>query len=99
MDITALMVAAQHGHEATVRLLIEWGSDVKFTQKTTGWGPLMVATLSGKVGPIDKESGALHIEPLVGDDSESLHRVCFQGGCGSAAGGTWSRSRSGQCSV
>ncbi|KAG7216728.1 hypothetical protein INR49_021111 [Caranx melampygus] len=49
MDITALMVAAQHGHEATVRLLIEWGSDVKFTQKTTGWGPLMVATLSGKV--------------------------------------------------
>uniref|UniRef100_A0A3Q3K4S3 Uncharacterized protein n=1 Tax=Monopterus albus TaxID=43700 RepID=A0A3Q3K4S3_MONAL len=49
MDITALMVACQHGHEATVRLLLEWGADVNFSQKTTGWGPLMVATLSGKV--------------------------------------------------
>ncbi|XP_036934883.1 ankyrin repeat and SAM domain-containing protein 6-like isoform X1 [Acanthopagrus latus] len=49
MDITALIVASQHGHEAVVRLLLEWGSDVNFSQKTTGWGPLMVATLSGKV--------------------------------------------------
>ncbi|XP_034429069.1 LOW QUALITY PROTEIN: ankyrin repeat and SAM domain-containing protein 6-like [Hippoglossus hippoglossus] len=49
MDITALMVACQFGHEATVRLLLEWGSDVNFSQKTTGWGPLMVGTLSGKV--------------------------------------------------
>nr|XP_061810334.1 ankyrin repeat and SAM domain-containing protein 6-like [Nerophis lumbriciformis] len=49
MDVTALMVASQHGHEAIVRLLLEWGSDVSFTQKTTGWGPLMVAALSGKV--------------------------------------------------
>lgn len=49
MDIIALMVASQHGHEAVVRLLLEWGSDVNFSQKTTGWGPLMVATLSGKV--------------------------------------------------
>lgn len=53
MDITALMVASQHGHEAVVRLLLEWGSDVNFSQKTTGWGPLMVSTLSGKVGSID----------------------------------------------
>lgn len=50
MDITALMVASQFGHEAAVRLLLEWGADVNFFQKTTGWGPLMVATLSGKVG-------------------------------------------------
>ncbi|XP_034027534.1 ankyrin repeat and SAM domain-containing protein 6-like [Thalassophryne amazonica] len=49
MDITALMVASQHGHEATVRLLLEWGSDVNFSQKTTGWGALMATTLSGKV--------------------------------------------------
>lgn len=55
MDITALIVASQHGHEAVVRLLLEWGSDVNFSQKTTGWGPLMVATLSGKVGSIDKQ--------------------------------------------
>ncbi|XP_013885546.1 ankyrin repeat and SAM domain-containing protein 6 isoform X2 [Austrofundulus limnaeus] len=48
MDITALMVASQHGDEATVRLLLDWGSDVNFTHKTTGWGPLMAATLSGK---------------------------------------------------
>lgn len=50
MDITALMVASQLGHEAVVRLLLEWGSDVNFSQKTTGWGALMVSTLSGKVG-------------------------------------------------
>uniref|UniRef100_A0A3B4Z0Q4 Ankyrin repeat and sterile alpha motif domain containing 6 n=1 Tax=Stegastes partitus TaxID=144197 RepID=A0A3B4Z0Q4_9TELE len=41
---TPLMQA--HGHEAAVRLLLEWGSDVNFSQKTTGWGPLMVATLN-----------------------------------------------------
>ncbi|KAM4606154.1 ankyrin repeat and SAM domain-containing protein 6 isoform 2-T2 [Polymixia lowei] len=50
MDITALLVASQHGHEAAARLLLEWGSDVNFSQKTTGWGALMLATLSGKVG-------------------------------------------------
>lgn len=49
MNITALMVASQHGHEAVVCLLLEWGSDCNFFQKTTGWGPLMAATLSGKV--------------------------------------------------
>uniref|UniRef100_A0A8C6MFT4 Ankyrin repeat and sterile alpha motif domain containing 6 n=1 Tax=Nothobranchius furzeri TaxID=105023 RepID=A0A8C6MFT4_NOTFU len=49
MDITALMVAAQHGHEATVCLLLEWGSDVNISHETTGWRPLMAATLSGKV--------------------------------------------------
>lgn len=49
MEVTALMVASQHGHEAAVRLLLEWGSDVNFSQRTTQWGPLMAATLSGKV--------------------------------------------------
>uniref|UniRef100_A0A3Q1JQ98 SAM domain-containing protein n=1 Tax=Anabas testudineus TaxID=64144 RepID=A0A3Q1JQ98_ANATE len=52
MDITALIVASQHAHEANVRLLLEWGSDVNFSQKTTGWGPLMAATLSGKVSVV-----------------------------------------------
>lgn len=50
MDVTALMVASQHGHEAVVCLLLECGSDVNFSQRTTLWGPLMAATLSGKVG-------------------------------------------------
>ncbi|XP_061095588.1 ankyrin repeat and SAM domain-containing protein 6-like [Conger conger] len=50
LDITALMAAAQHGHEAGVRLLLEWGADVNATLKTTGWSPLMLATLNGKVG-------------------------------------------------
>ncbi|KAM3860269.1 ankyrin repeat and SAM domain-containing protein 6 [Diretmus argenteus] len=49
MDVTALLVASQHGHDAAVRLLLEWGSDVNFSQKTTGWGALMLCTLSGKV--------------------------------------------------
>ncbi|KAI1889026.1 hypothetical protein AGOR_G00174820 [Albula goreensis] len=49
LDITALMAASQHGHEAVVRLLLEWGADVNVTLKSTGWSPLMLATLSGKV--------------------------------------------------
>ncbi|XP_027032370.1 ankyrin repeat and SAM domain-containing protein 6-like [Tachysurus fulvidraco] len=48
LDITSLLVSAQHGHEAMVRLLLEWGADVNFSQKTTGWSALMLATLSGK---------------------------------------------------
>lgn len=48
LDITALLVGAQQGHEAMVRLLLEWGADVNFLQKTTGWTALMLATLSGK---------------------------------------------------
>ncbi|KAI4876108.1 hypothetical protein NFI96_026141 [Prochilodus magdalenae] len=49
LDITSLLASAQHGHEALVRLLLEWGADVNFSQKTTGWSALMLATLSGKV--------------------------------------------------
>ncbi|MGH0121744.1 UNVERIFIED_CONTAM: hypothetical protein FKN15_075160 [Acipenser sinensis] len=48
-DITALMTGAQHGHEAVVRLLLEWGADPNYSIKTTGWSPLMLVTLNGKV--------------------------------------------------
>ncbi|XP_072547741.1 ankyrin repeat and SAM domain-containing protein 6-like isoform X2 [Salminus brasiliensis] len=48
LDITPLLSSAQHGLEAMVRLLLEWGADVNFSQKTTGWSALMLATLSGK---------------------------------------------------
>ncbi|RXM99762.1 Ankyrin repeat and SAM domain-containing protein 6 [Acipenser ruthenus] len=48
-DITALMTGAQHGHEAVVRLLLEWGADPNYCIKTTGWSPLMLVTLNGKV--------------------------------------------------
>lgn len=92
MDITALMVASQHGHEAVVRLLLEWGSDVNFSQKTTGWGPLMVATLSGKVR-------AHTVCDAKVSWFKTLVCVCVfrpgQGGCDSAAGGA--RSRCGPC--
>lgn len=50
LDITALMVAAQHGFESTVRLLLEWGADANVSLRTTGWSSLMLAVLSGKVG-------------------------------------------------
>ncbi|KAL4635128.1 ankyrin repeat and SAM domain-containing protein 6 [Arapaima gigas] len=50
LDITALMAAAQHGHEAVVRLLLEWGANVNVSLKTTGWNSLMLSVLSGKVG-------------------------------------------------
>lgn len=88
MDITALMVASQHGHEAAVRLLLECGSDVNFSQKTTGWGPLMVATLSGKVGG---EGGSQRhkIGQIIKQLKQLMNKAAcvFQGGCGSAAGG------------
>ncbi|KAL1006456.1 hypothetical protein UPYG_G00072630 [Umbra pygmaea] len=60
MDITALLAASQHGHEAAVRLLLEWGAEVNFSQKTTGWGALMLATLCGKVAVVQQlvERGA-----------------------------------------
>uniref|UniRef100_A0A6I8Q9G9 Ankyrin repeat and sterile alpha motif domain containing 6 n=1 Tax=Xenopus tropicalis TaxID=8364 RepID=A0A6I8Q9G9_XENTR len=48
-DITALMTATQHAHEAVVRLLLDWGADVNYRVKTTGWNPLMLAALHGRV--------------------------------------------------
>ncbi|XP_075068939.1 ankyrin repeat and SAM domain-containing protein 6 isoform X1 [Mixophyes fleayi] len=47
-EITALMTAAQHAHEAVVRLLLDWGADVNYRVKT-GWSPLMLAALHGRV--------------------------------------------------
>ncbi|XP_069476577.1 ankyrin repeat and SAM domain-containing protein 6 isoform X2 [Ambystoma mexicanum] len=67
-DITALMTATQHGHEAVVRLLLEWGADSSFTVKTTGWTPLMLAALSGKLSVaqqlVDRGADPDHINIL-----------------------------------
>ncbi|CAH6776940.1 Anks6 [Phodopus roborovskii] len=49
LGITALMAAVQHGHEAVVRLLVEWGADPNHTARTVGWSPLMLAALLGKL--------------------------------------------------
>ncbi|XP_028823770.1 ankyrin repeat and SAM domain-containing protein 6 isoform X2 [Denticeps clupeoides] len=60
LSATPLLVAAQLGHEALVRLLLDWGADVNFCQKTTGWSALMLATIGGKVGVVQQlvERGA-----------------------------------------
>ncbi|XP_062986287.1 ankyrin repeat and SAM domain-containing protein 6 isoform X2 [Elgaria multicarinata webbii] len=47
--ITPLMAAVQHGHEAVVHLLLDWGADSNYTVKTIGWTPLMLAAVSGRV--------------------------------------------------
>ncbi|XP_078367744.1 ankyrin repeat and SAM domain-containing protein 6-like isoform X2 [Oculina patagonica] len=44
---TPLMNAAQHGHEAALKLLLEKGADVNYRQETTGWTALMLAALNG----------------------------------------------------
>lgn len=47
--ITPLMAAVQHGHDAVVHLLLDWGADCNYTVKTMGWTPLMLAAISGRV--------------------------------------------------
>lgn len=49
-DLTPLMVAAQHGREAAVRVLLEWGSAAGQAGHTSGWSALMLAALSGELG-------------------------------------------------
>ena len=44
---TALMNAAQHGHEAALKLLLEKEADVNYKEETTGWTALMLAALNG----------------------------------------------------
>ncbi|XP_055973101.1 LOW QUALITY PROTEIN: ankyrin repeat and SAM domain-containing protein 6 [Sorex fumeus] len=50
LGITALMAATQHGHEAAVRLLTEWGADPNGAARPLGWSPLMLAALTGRLG-------------------------------------------------
>lgn len=47
--ITPLMAAVQHGHEAVVHLLLDWGADCNYNVKTMGWTPLMLAAVGGRV--------------------------------------------------
>uniref|UniRef100_UPI00398E521B ankyrin repeat and SAM domain-containing protein 6-like isoform X2 n=1 Tax=Pristiophorus japonicus TaxID=55135 RepID=UPI00398E521B len=50
-DLTALMVAAQHGRETVVRVLLDWGAGSAAGQagRTSGWSALMLAALNGEL--------------------------------------------------
>lgn len=60
LEVTPLLVASQLGHEAMVRLLLEWDADANSIQKSTGWSALMLATAAGKVSVVQQlvERGA-----------------------------------------
>lgn len=68
LEITALLAAAQHGHEAAVRLLLEWGADVSFCQKSTGWSALMLAAAGGTLSVtqqlVERGADADHLNVL-----------------------------------
>ncbi|KAM9304766.1 ankyrin repeat and SAM domain-containing protein 6-like [Gastrophryne carolinensis] len=72
-EITALMTAVQHAHESVVRLLLDWGADVHYRLKT-GWSPLMLAALHGRVSVAQQlvERGA---DP---DQVNSLEKTPFE---------------------
>ncbi|XP_005307091.2 ankyrin repeat and SAM domain-containing protein 6 isoform X1 [Chrysemys picta bellii] len=67
-DITPLIAAAQHGYEAVVHLLLDWGADCNYTVKTVGWSPLMLAAVSGKLSLaqqlMDKGANPNHLNVL-----------------------------------
>uniref|UniRef100_A0A8C3TDJ5 Ankyrin repeat and sterile alpha motif domain containing 6 n=1 Tax=Chelydra serpentina TaxID=8475 RepID=A0A8C3TDJ5_CHESE len=67
-DTTPLIAAAQHGYEAVVHLLLDWGADCNYTVKTVGWSPLMLAAASGKVSLaqqlMDKGANPNHLNVL-----------------------------------
>uniref|UniRef100_A0A4W3KK71 NAD(+) ADP-ribosyltransferase n=1 Tax=Callorhinchus milii TaxID=7868 RepID=A0A4W3KK71_CALMI len=48
-EVRALMVCAQHGHEAAARALLEWGADPRGAAPATGWSALMLAALAGRL--------------------------------------------------
>ncbi|KAM8966997.1 ankyrin repeat and SAM domain-containing protein 6 [Pelodytes ibericus] len=66
-EITALMTASQHSHEAAVRLLLDWGADVNYRLKT-GWNPLMLTALHGRVSVaqqlVDRGADPDHVNTL-----------------------------------
>ncbi|XP_069762475.1 ankyrin repeat and SAM domain-containing protein 6-like isoform X2 [Narcine bancroftii] len=49
-ELTPLMVAAQHGRDAVLRVLLDWGSDAGPAGHASGWSPLMLAALNGELG-------------------------------------------------
>ncbi|XP_077166376.1 ankyrin repeat and SAM domain-containing protein 6 [Paroedura picta] len=69
-----LLAAVQHGHEAVVRLLLDWGADCNRAAPPTGWTPLMLAALSGRLGLAQQlvSSGA---EP---DRPNVLHKTPYE---------------------
>ncbi|CAM9820487.1 unnamed protein product [Pylaiella littoralis] len=76
-DVTALMVAAQGGHEAVVRLLVEKGADVR-AKDEEGFTPLLNAVKGNfeEVASFLVESGA-DPNDVYTDDAGTEHNLLF----------------------
>ncbi|CAB1112189.1 unnamed protein product [Ectocarpus sp. CCAP 1310/34] len=74
-DVTALMVAAQGGHEAVVKLLVEKGADVR-AKDEEGFTPLLNAGNFEEVASFLVESGA-DPNDVYTDDAGKEHNLLF----------------------
>lgn len=78
--VTALMLAAFHGHNEIVKLLVQSGADVNARSDKDGWVPLMHAAFSQQSSIVESllQSGA-NIDATDNDGDTALMQASFNG--------------------